>query len=202
MNYNLYNRIVEAVENKKITKADLVSLINEVREESRGTWEETPEGESKIISIDSSSTITGWALYENGHLKDSGIINLKKEKDSVIRCETMVMEIFELLKKYSPNTIVVENNVVGRNAKTERMLGHIVGTIEGWSLANFAEFVLLSPSEWRKAVKPAAGPSCPKKREEAKQWSINRVSELFGKAVNDDEADAILLGYALCLKRS
>ena len=154
-----------------------------------------------MISLDTSSTISGWAYYEAGELISSGEINLSKEKDTEIRIEEMVMKIFNLLSENNPDIVVTETNVVGRNARTERMLGHIVGCVKGWTLTNYKEYATLPPSEWRKAVKYANGSSCPRGRKEAKEWAIQTVRKIFKKDVSDNEAEAILLGYALIKKR-
>lgn len=55
----------------------------------------------------------------------------------------------------------------------------------------------LRPTQWRKYA-ALEGEKVPKKREELKKWSINKVSEIFGVNVTDDESDAILIGLAYC----
>ena len=196
MNQDLYDKISETI-NKKPKKEELLSLLKKVKDEYKPFFEDSPI--CKIVSLDTASTISGWAYFEDGKLIESGEINLSKEKDTEIRVEEMVLRIFDVLNKYSPNIIVVEKNVVGRNVKVERMLGHIVGATKGWALDHYKEFVLLSPSEWRAAVKGTV--ACPNKRKEAKAWSVIRVRQIFQKNVSDNEADAILLGYAVVVKR-
>lgn len=149
----------------------------------------------KMVSLDTSTTKTGWAYWENGTLKESGIIDYSKEKDSEIRVEDMCFSILEILKKFSPETIVIEMTVVTRNANVQRILSEIVGVVRGYALINYCEFIRLRPTEWRKLVKTQTEVT-PKKREELKNWSINKVLALYKKKVSDDEADAILLGQA------
>lgn len=149
----------------------------------------------KMVSIDSSSSISGYAYFENGILKNSGRIDLHKEKDSEIRIENMCLNLIDILNQYKPDIVVVEMTVVTRGAATQRMLSEIVGVIRGWALCNYAEFVRLRPSEWRKLVKND-DEFVPKKREELKIWSANKVNEIYNKEVEDDESDAILLGLA------
>lgn len=149
----------------------------------------------KMISLDTSSTVTGYAIFVNGKLKESGTIDMKKEKDSVIRMEDMCLAIINLLNKQRPDIVVAELNVIERNAKTQRMLSEIIGVLRGWSLCNYAEFVTLEPTVWRKLVK-FGDESLPRKREELKKWSVARVEVLFDMQVSDDESDAILVGQA------
>lgn len=181
----------EIVKNCGSKKEDMRIALNAVIDEYKPIFEDH-SGKVRMVALDTSSTESGYAYFEAGDLKDSGIINHEKEKDPEIRVEDMVMSLYNILNTYIPDIVVIENNVVGRNAKTERMLGHIVGCINGWALSNFKEFVKIRPSEWRKAVKGDI--VCPRKRDEAKKWSINRTAELYHIWVNDNEADAILLG--------
>lgn len=46
--------------------------------------------ENKIISLDTSSSSTGWAIFINGKYKSSGVIDLKDIKDTNVRLKTMV----------------------------------------------------------------------------------------------------------------
>jgi Holliday junction resolvasome RuvABC endonuclease subunit len=197
MNQKLYDKL--SAVNGKTPKSDLLGVLGEIREEFRGIYEENT-GKCKMVSLDTASTKSGWAYFEAGELVCLGEIDCSKEKDSEIRVENMVMELFKILDKYSPDIVVAEKNVVGRNAKTERMLGHIVGCIKGWTLANFKEFSMLSPSEWRKAVKPVNGAACPRERKEAKAWAVARAGQLHNITVSDNEADAVLLGDALVMR--
>lgn len=148
----------------------------------------------RMVSLDTSSTKTGWAYFESGKLKESGVIDCHKEKDSEIRLEDMCFAICDLLTAKKAKTVVIEMTVVVRNAAAQRMLSEIVGVVRGWSLCNFAEFVRLRPTEWRKLI--CKDGKVPTKRDEAKAWSIQMVKEDFKKIVSDDEADAILIGQA------
>lgn len=148
-----------------------------------------------MVSLDTSSTETGYAYFENGILIKSGTINLKKEKVVEIRLEDMCLSIIEILSKYKPETVVIEMTVVERGASTQRLLSEIVGVVRGWSLCNYAEFVSMRPTNWRKLVCDE-DEIAPKKRNDCKPWSINKVAQIYSIRVNDNESDAILIGLA------
>lgn len=149
----------------------------------------------KMVSLDTSSTETGYAYFENGILIESGVINLKKEKDIEIRLEDMCLNIINVLSEYKPETVVIEMTVVERGASTQRLLSEIVGVVRGWALCNYAEFVIFRPSVWRKYV-CAEDEKVPKKRADCKLWSMHKVKQLFSIEVDDNESDAILVGQA------
>ena len=74
----------------------------------------------------------------------------------------------------------------------------IFGAVYSTCIRNGFDFQELRPTEWRKLIDPGKKP---RKREELKEWSKQKVKELFGiENVNDDIADAILIGEAYCRK--
>ena len=63
---------------------------------------------TKLISLDSSSTKTGWAIFENGILNDYGVIDLHNNRDSESRLYDMVQKLWDILEHHKPDIIVVE----------------------------------------------------------------------------------------------
>lgn len=151
--------------------------------------------ECKMISLDTSSSKTGYAIFINGNIEKSGVYDLSKMKEN--RFKTMCISLANFIKGQKPEIVVVETTAVTRNAQVQRMLTEIIGVCRGAAYVIGAEFVELRPTEWRKAVcdtdeKP------PKIKEELKKWSSNKVKELFNiESKTDDQADAILIGQAL-----
>ena len=70
----------------------------------------------------------------------------------------------------------------------------ILGAIYGKCLDEKIEWYSLRPTQWRKWAKDE-NEKLPKKREELKEWSKDKVLSLFNITVNDDVSDAILIGY-------
>lgn len=146
------------------------------------------------LSIDSSSTSTGWALFIDYNYVKSGVIDLKGIKDSLTRLDDMVLTILDLVKETKPDVVVVEEMVVTRNPQVARMLTMILGAIYGYCIQNNISYCTLRPTEWRALI---TKDKKPRKREELKQWSKDKVRELFEiDDVNDDISDAILIGRA------
>lgn len=153
-----------------------------------------------ILSLDTSTTSTGWALFANGEYRNSGSINLKTIKDSGERLLKMVKEIQIMINTYPPGTtVVIETPVVVRNPQTQRMLTMIFGVVYGECARRDLNFEELRPTQWRKLIDSGKKP---RKRDELKEWSKEKVKELFGlDDVNDDISDAILIGQAYVNKR-
>ncbi len=74
--------------------------------------------DTTVLSLDTSSSSTGWALFRNGIYQSSGVIDLKHIKDSPTRMRCMVSELHNLLDDKSNITIAIETPVVVRNPHT------------------------------------------------------------------------------------
>ena len=147
----------------------------------------------KLLSLDTSTSSSGWALFVNGKYRDSGVIDLRKVKNTSDRLKTMIIKLRALIDHYSPAVVVIETPVVVRNPLTQRMLSMIFGIVYGKCAEDEIEFYELRPTEWRKLIDSGKKP---KKREELKEWSKQKVKDLFNINVTDDESDAILIGQA------
>ena len=152
--------------------------------------------ECKLISLDTSTSSTGYAVYISGKLHRYDLIDFKRIKNTDERIKEMILKIYEIIETENPQIIVAEMTVVTRNAQTQRNLTMILGAIQGKCLENNIFFSLLRPTEWRKLVNNEKE-KLPRKREELKQWSKQKVSDILGiNDINDDISDAILIGQA------
>ena len=148
----------------------------------------------KLLALDTSTSSTGWAYFENGKYVVSDVISIKNQKDTDLRMEQMISEIYRLIECYSPTVVVTEMTVVVRNPAVQRMLTMILGAVYGNCVVNDIDYYSLRPTEWRKLIDPGKKP---KKRDELKEWSKQKVFELYGiDNVTDDVSDAILIGQA------
>lgn len=151
----------------------------------------------KILAFDSSTVKTGWALFEDGELVESGVCDVHKEKDCAMRAEQMYK--FFVLKTVAvlPDMLAVEEvNIQNPNVRTLVELGRVQGWIQAatYSLPYPAKIIFYTPSQWRKAVGIQTGRGI--KRAELKKAAVQMVLTQYGKQVSDDEADAILIGQA------
>ena len=147
---------------------------------------------TRLISIDSSSSKTGWAVFDNGEYQESGLIDLSKEKDSDHRIELMCKKIIQLLKEKSPSIVVIEKLNVGRNMVALPALCKVIGVVYCYSiLSNDVFYYEIQPSQWRSKLGMQANG---RKRDEYKKLSIQYAKKIAHKNITDDEADAICIG--------
>ena len=149
----------------------------------------------KMVSLDTSTTATGVALFESALLSDYKEIvtpdGVKKE-DAL---NFMSIKILNYLEEIRPDIVVIEMTVVPTNAGTQRTLSELVGVVRAYCILNNAEFVRLRPTEWRKLVKDE-DEIIPSGRENKKKWSKEKVRKKYNIDVSDNVSDAILIGEA------
>ena len=151
-----------------------------------------------LLSLDTSTTSTGWAIFKDGEYQESGVIDdFKKVKNGYERLKLMTKELLDSIGQLKPDIIVIEKDVVFGNMKVIDMLMKIIGAVYGFCLFNGITYYEFAPSEWRKYVKLQV---FGRKRDEFKKASIKYIKDNLNMDVNDDEADAICIGLAYCKK--
>lgn len=153
---------------------------------------------TKLLSLDSSSSKTGWALFENAEYVKSGVINLDTSEckklykgNSDKRIEDMCLSVINLLKEEKPDIVVIEKLNVGRNMVAVRALSKVIGVVYCYSILNNCFYFEIQPSQWRSKLEMQ---SSKRGRDEYKQLSIDYVKKHFNIDVSDDESDSICAG--------
>ena len=149
----------------------------------------------KVLALDTSSNKTGWALFINGKYAESGVIDLSKNKNVEDRIKKMCMSITALIFDKSPDNVVIEQLSSTRNADTTRKLSRIIGAVYFYCISKNINYSEISCKSWRNAVgiKNVKG-------KRVKEESVKRVLLKYNLNINDDEADAINICEAFCIK--
>ncbi len=149
----------------------------------------------KVFALDSSTTTTGWAVFEDGDYARSGIIDLRRTKyNAEERINKMCTEMIDLIRKEKPDIIVIEKVSVNRNLDTIRKLCRIIDVCFFYTLiVGTVRFHEYTPSEWRGVLgmqKKSVG------RPMYKAMATEYVHKNFKEDAAEDEADAICIGAA------
>ena len=164
--------------------------------------------ETILLSLDTSSTKTGWAIFGNGIYEESGVLDWSHVKETEDRLLIMYIDIIQLINKYEPDILVIEKDIVGsgkrQNMSTINTLVKLIGGIWAYCVQlnmdtpmnlPTGEFIIFyveyTPSEWRSLVGINA-----RKRDDCKAASIKLIKDIYNKDVDDNEADAINIGQA------
>ena len=146
--------------------------------------------EQVILALDVSTTSTGYALYVGDKLTKYGFIK-PTGKDWLVRVRKMADKVTELDKEYSIDTVVIEDTFFLKNIKTVKKLCLAQGILLGQLPES--KLIQVFPNTWKKHFCLGKGKAT---RDEQKQTSISVAETMFliGHGINDDEADAILMG--------
>lgn len=147
-----------------------------------------------MISFDQSSSVTGYAVFEDGKYIRSGTIDLSMNHDAKSRLKSMMMLINGMICSTGASRVVIEDIQQQTNSSTYKMLAQLQGAIMYYCYENQIKFSTIAPVSWRKRLGFEQGRKV--RRYALKLQSVKYVSEHLGKKVNDDEADAICVGLA------
>jgi Holliday junction resolvasome RuvABC endonuclease subunit len=150
-----------------------------------------------ILSLDQSTTATGWALFEEGKLKDFGIYKPSGERDQRIEETRMWLKskIEELFAKEPIElTLVLEDIQMQGNVETFKSLAHLQGVLINLGFQKKQEKELVDnvkyySSEWKSTCNIKGS-----KRKEQKENAQKYVLNTYGVAAPEDVCDAICLG--------
>lgn len=148
-----------------------------------------------MVTIDSSTKKTGISFFLNGVLWKIALIDLDKEKDIEIRFKYMSYLLLQVLIKFKPYILYIEETVVNRNVSTQRFLSRLQGVVYAWCVLNDCEYNTIRPTEWREELHFLQGKN--HKREELKQQAVSYIEEKLGILVNDDAAESACIGFAV-----
>jgi Holliday junction resolvasome RuvABC endonuclease subunit len=158
----------------------------------------------KILSLDASTKSSGYAIFNEQKLENYGCITASST-DLIKRINKIITELEQILIKEKVDKIILEEvrpEQGLQNIKTHKALMYLQAAIAFLIHERFntIEIEYTYPNEWRAACGIHTGRGV--KRETLKSADIKFVKENFGITVNDDEADAIGIGYAYVNKLS
>jgi hypothetical protein len=171
------------------------------------------------------STSTGWAFFLNGERADHGgfkveieNFNVQKHPEkqldypgNIARAASQVAaNVGALFARLSPDFVVIENTVCGRNRGTQRCLEWIHLGVLHELMCRDIRFRYMDPSEWRAALQVRLSKDDKRNNRHVyegkkrgrigrKHLSVRYANETFGlklKLKDNDRADALCLGKA------
>lgn len=152
------------------------------------------------LALDQSLNISGYAFFsEKGSLLEKGTFSCPAKYPIEQRLYNIMKEVTELINEYSSDYEVVvflEDIQNQNNISTYKKLAFVQATILLTCFFEKCDYMVISPSHWRRIIKEKYGIAFGRKREEQKENAIAFVNEHFKIKATSDEADAICLGCA------
>lgn len=150
---------------------------------------------SKVLSMDQSTRVSGYCLFQDDEYVCSGTIDMSKSKlDTYERSFEMAKALWKIIKEYNPDYLIIEDTQQQNNVQTVITLARLQGMIIGYAEAHGVKVHILLPSQWRSVLNYSQGPKV--KRAELKKQSIDYVKDKYGFKKPEDEAEAIALNDA------
>lgn len=148
--------------------------------------------ERRLLALDQSSRITGYAIFVGENLITHGSINLTEE-DVGQRLVLIRKEVTKLIHKYNINEIAFEDiqmqASVGNNVQTFKILAEVFGVILMLCTELKINYTIVSSNTWKSTLKIKG-----KKRSEQKKDAQRYVLEKYGIKAIQDTVDAICIG--------
>lgn len=149
---------------------------------------------SKVLAFDQSTKISAHSLFIDSEYVEVGVIDLHKIKDTSERVRAMGVELCKVIKKYNPDTVVMEEVAQQSNPLTLKLLARIQGVIIGFCAAHNIETYIVEPSKWRSTLHFSQGAGV--KRAELKAQAIKHVKDAYNLELSEDSCEAICINEA------
>lgn len=153
----------------------------------------------RIIAVDNATENMGVSIFDNGKLVFYHLFHIQGDTITrLLKNRNLIEQVF--IKQWSPDLMVFEDiQYQPPNILTFKVLSMLFGNSLVACRANDVNFETVLSKVWRAHFMCNA-----KNRSEQKKQSIAKVKEMYDINVNDDVAEAILLGkYAVdSLKRT
>lgn len=148
------------------------------------------------LALDPSTKSTGWAIYEDQTLTAHGCISASSS-NLYNRIHKMIDELEKIIKENKVDNAIIEDvfpEDVHNNRSVFNALMYLQGFITDLLNTYKITFKFYTASEWRKKCGIHTGRGV--RRDSLKPLDMAFVKNQFDISVNDDEADAICIGFA------
>lgn len=149
---------------------------------------------SKLLALDQSSRITGWAIFDNGKLVNYGKFNAEAAGTNIgDRLEYIRNKVQKLVEDNKIEEVIMEDiqmqgNVVN-NVQTFKILAEVFGVISELLVEMKIPQSAVLASSWKSAL-GIKGRARAEQKQNAQAWVVNTYSV----KPTQDECDAICIG--------
>lgn len=156
---------------------------------------------SKLLALDQSSRITGWAIFDNGKLVNYGKFNAEVAGTNIgDRLEYIRNKVQKLVEDNKIEEVIMEDiqmqgNVVN-NVQTFKILAEVFGVISELLVEMKIPQSAVLASSWKSAL-GIKGRARAEQKQNAQKW----VVDTYSVKPTQDECDAICIG-AHCNKHT
>src|SRR3989339_7801 len=142
-----------------------------------------------ILSIDSGIERTGYAIFKDKKYVTSALIKTSKNLTTELRLIEIYNKLKEIMKKYKPHIMVLEQLLFFKNQKTFIRVAQAQGIVMLLAAQNKIKVEFLTPLQIKQIITGYG---------QADKKSVQKMIKLTTGIVltQDDEADAVACGLA------
>lgn len=147
----------------------------------------------RILALDQASRVTGYAIFEDDNLIDSGTFTLTDD-DVGERLVQLRNTIINFIEQQKINVVLFEDIQLQAGAAgvtTYKVLAEVFGVIQELVTEKAIEYHIIHSQTWKSALNIKG-----KARTEQKRNAQAYVADTFNLKVTQDAADAICIGAA------
>ena len=151
----------------------------------------------KLLALDQSSRCSGWAIFDDEELIDSGTFTLKSDDigerlvDYKKHVEKLICD--NDIEEVAFEDIQMQNQI--NNVQTFKVLAEIFGVTQEYLVEQGHSYHVVSSNTWKSQLNIKG-----KQRAEQKKNAQAYVLEHYNKKVSQDESDAICIGSYVVLQ--
>lgn len=149
----------------------------------------------KILAVDQSTRVSGYAIFDDGELVDFGRVSMEDES-YVKRFVDLRDWLDKMVSAQEPAVVALEDiqlqSSVGSNVLTYKRLAGVQAVLMEYLERNEIPYHIISSNSW-KSTCGVKGRTRPEQKKNAQA----HVLEKYGAKCTQDEADAICIGEHL-----
>ena len=148
----------------------------------------------KLLALDQASRTSGWAIFDDKELIDSGTFTLTSD-DIGARLVDYRNKLSDLIDKYEIDEVAFEDiQMQGQinNVQTFKILAEVFGVTQEFLVEQRYFYHVVSSNTWKSKLN-IKGRTRPEQKKSAQEY----VLEHYNKKVSQDESDAICLGASV-----
>lgn len=145
-------------------------------------------GVKRVLALDDSTSITGWAIFDDGVLITFGKYEAPA-RDLIERIVAIEDWLISVINNWQPNVIAIEDIQMQQNVQLFKSLAKLQGALEVCIIRQKIEYYIVHSQTW-KAYCTING----KSRTDQKKSAQMKVMEWYNIKATQDESDAICIG--------
>ena len=151
----------------------------------------------RLLALDQASRTTGWAIFDDEELVDSGTFTLKSDDigERLVDYKKHVKKLIcdNDIEEVAFEDIQMQNQI--NNVQTFKVLAEIFGVTQEYLVEQGHSYHVVSSNTWKSQLNIKG-----KQRAEQKKNAQAYVLEHYNKKVSQDESDAICIGSCVVLQ--